>query len=173
MKKLAQVFKVDLKIRKVSKSYLIDKETFVLGRGETSAIIIDDNNVSREHLKVQLDSEHRIFVQDLGSSNGTYISNTKIDPKVLIPITENDTIEFGKSKVKIKISLFTIKNKKEEFENEVTSIEQINNIKVEVKECAEADNEVKHNFKNINIVAPSYKTDLEHSSEIIKGSKRV
>ena len=104
MKKLAQVFKVDLKIRKVSKSYLIDKETFVLGRGETSAIIIDDNNVSREHLKVQLDSEHRIFVQDLGSSNGTYISNTKIDPKVLIPITENDTIEFGKSKVKIKVN---------------------------------------------------------------------
>ena len=72
-------------------------QTFVLqggelvGRDPTNKIQVFAPGVSRKHFK--FDHENgKFFVQDLGSSNGTYVNNLKISKHILI---ESDTITVG------------------------------------------------------------------------------
>ena len=50
---------------------------FIIGRDEKSDITLPFSYVSRSHLKITL-PEEKCFVEDLGSSNGTYINGDKV-----------------------------------------------------------------------------------------------
>ena len=50
----------------------------VVGRDPTAAINLTDEEVSRRHAIVSVD-EGRVTVEDLGSSNGTYVESGRID----------------------------------------------------------------------------------------------
>jgi pSer/pThr/pTyr-binding forkhead associated (FHA) protein len=61
----------------------------LIGRGKSNHIIINHNQVSRQHLKVAYDQDH-FFIEDLGSQNGTYIQDKRLKPKekvLLVPGT--------------------------------------------------------------------------------------
>lgn len=70
-----------------SKSYIIGKDP------TTSDIIFTDLSVSKNHTKISIDENKNIFVEDLGSKNGTYVNNAKIDQKTLV--TQTDLITIG------------------------------------------------------------------------------
>lgn len=72
---------------------------FVLGRGETLAgraqdsdIFLGDVTVSRNHARFVVD-EHGLRVEDLGSTNGTYVNGERSDATTLEP---GDEVIIGK-----------------------------------------------------------------------------
>jgi adenylate cyclase len=64
----------------------------VVGRAVTSDISLYDPTISRRHAELTPTADG-IRVQDLGSSNGTFINGTKIESGLLTP---EDSITFGK-----------------------------------------------------------------------------
>jgi serine phosphatase RsbU (regulator of sigma subunit) len=64
----------------------------LIGRMPNAAIYLDSLAVSRQHARV-LFADGSFFVEDLGSSNGTYLNGRAIEGRV--PLTENDTLQVG------------------------------------------------------------------------------
>ena len=54
-----------------------------IGRGEDADIIVDSRAISRIHARITVHSD-KIYIEDLGSKNGTFINGSKIDEKILI-----------------------------------------------------------------------------------------
>lgn len=68
---------------RVHTSALQEGSSLVLGRGNAADISIDDPRVSRVHSRLWHDGE-RAYVEDLGSSNGTFINGHRVrGPRVL------------------------------------------------------------------------------------------
>jgi pSer/pThr/pTyr-binding forkhead associated (FHA) protein len=65
-------FKVSDPQTKESRKSSITKNTVLIGRGKESDLRLDSSQVSKRHLCLTY-SDSRIYVEDLGSSNGTYI----------------------------------------------------------------------------------------------------
>ena len=66
--------------------------TVVVGRGEDSALFLDDVTVSRRHAELLASDGHWEIV-DAGSLNGTYVNRRRIDRQVL---TGGDEVQIGK-----------------------------------------------------------------------------
>jgi pSer/pThr/pTyr-binding forkhead associated (FHA) protein len=63
-----------------------------IGRHPDSAICLDDVTVSRRHAQVSLDNG-RYVVRDLGSLNGTYVNQMRIDE---LALEQGDELQIGK-----------------------------------------------------------------------------
>lgn len=64
----------------------------VIGRSLESDIVITSKRISREHAQIRRDG-WRIFLEDLGSTNGTYLNNERIlEP---MQLRDGDRIQVG------------------------------------------------------------------------------
>jgi ABC-type multidrug transport system ATPase subunit/pSer/pThr/pTyr-binding forkhead associated (FHA) protein len=72
-----------------------DQTIVTIGRKAPCEIIIDDNHVSGQHSQLIHNENNELFIVDLGSTNGTYINDRKIEPNVPYPIKRGDTIQFS------------------------------------------------------------------------------
>jgi pSer/pThr/pTyr-binding forkhead associated (FHA) protein len=72
----------------------------LLGRETgTAGLLGDDPMLSRRHARVARDDQGRLFVEDLGSTNGTILNGTRIDgPEWLEP---RDVIEVGGTRLQV------------------------------------------------------------------------
>lgn len=77
-----------------SKVYRVENES-IIGREENVDICLDDPNISSKHLKIIV-KNNRIFLIDLGSSNGTKINSISIPPYQEIRLRVGDNITIGK-----------------------------------------------------------------------------
>ncbi len=50
-----------------------------IGRHPSSDIALDDITVSRRHCRMLLDSGGRLFLEDLGSTNGSYVNERRLE----------------------------------------------------------------------------------------------
>jgi pSer/pThr/pTyr-binding forkhead associated (FHA) protein len=57
--------------------YLIEDERTVLGRGSQSDLILPDDSISREHAVLEFAGD-RYVLQDLESSNGTFVNEKRV-----------------------------------------------------------------------------------------------
>ncbi|KNZ33301.1 MAG: hypothetical protein AD742_06790 [Methylibium sp. NZG] len=80
----------------VIKEVQITKDKTTLGRRPYNDIVIDNLAVSGEHAVLQMVGAD-VFIEDLNSTNGTYINGKAIKKQLL---THNDTVEIGKYKIK-------------------------------------------------------------------------
>ena len=80
----------------VIKEVLLTKDRTTLGRRPYNDIVIDNLAVSGEHAALQM-SGPDVTIEDLNSTNGTYINGKAVKRQVLL---HNDTIEIGKYKIK-------------------------------------------------------------------------
>jgi hypothetical protein len=80
----------------VIKEVQITKDKTTLGRRPYNDIVIDNLAVSGEHGVLQMVGND-IFIEDLNSTNGTYINGKAIKKQLLV---HNDTVEIGKYKIK-------------------------------------------------------------------------
>jgi two-component system, cell cycle response regulator len=62
----------------MGKRFPLDRPEFVLGRGTDCDIQVDRDSVSRRHARVYQHSEGAWIVQDLGSTNGSYVNDQPI-----------------------------------------------------------------------------------------------
>ena len=89
----------------LGRRFLLDAPEITIGRAPTSGIVIPDDSVSREHAKI-LSSDDATAVEDLGSSNGTFINGTRVQSRttmrdgdilkagsILLKFFANDNIE--------------------------------------------------------------------------------
>ena len=80
----------------VIKEVQITKDKTTLGRRPYNDIVIDNLAVSGEHATLQMVGAD-VFIEDLNSTNGTYINGKAIKRQLL---AHNDTVEIGKYKIK-------------------------------------------------------------------------
>ncbi len=80
----------------VIKEVQIAKDKTTLGRRPYNDIVIDNLAVSGEHAVLQMVGAD-VFIEDLNSTNGTYINGKAIKKQLL---THNDMVEIGKYKMK-------------------------------------------------------------------------
>ena len=80
----------------VIKEVQITKDKTTLGRRPYNDIVIDNLAVSGEHAVLQMTGAE-VFIEDLNSTNGTYINGKAVKKQLL---SHNDTVEIGKYKIK-------------------------------------------------------------------------
>ena len=80
----------------VIKEVQVTKDRTTLGRRPYNDIVIDNLAVSGEHAVLQLVAGS-VFIEDLNSTNGTYINGKAVKKQLL---QHNDTVEIGKYKIK-------------------------------------------------------------------------
>ncbi len=80
----------------VIKEVQLTKDKTSLGRRPYNDIVIDNLAVSGEHAVLQMIGND-VFIEDLNSTNGTYINGKAVKKQLL---QHNDTVEIGKYKIK-------------------------------------------------------------------------
>jgi len=72
---------------------LSGQTSFLLGRSSECAIVIPDASCSRKHAEIFVASSGKIYVKDLGSTNGTHVNTVKLNEAS--QLAENDVIRIG------------------------------------------------------------------------------
>src|SRR5512142_1035696 len=80
----------------VIKEVQLSKDRTTLGRRPYNDIVIDNLAVSGEHA-VLLMNGNEVFLEDLNSTNGTYVNGKAVKKQLL---QNTDTVEIGKYKIK-------------------------------------------------------------------------
>lgn len=81
-------------------SYFLDRPEFYLGRDLANELPIPDAEISRRHARIFIQG-NLVFIEDLGSTNGTFVNGTRISsPKQLnhgdkITLAENTIFSFS------------------------------------------------------------------------------
>jgi len=79
----------------VGEMYKIDHDRTVIGRGQKAEVRLLDDGISREHARVVVEG-NKIFLEDLGSTNGTFCNGLKVDRKEL---ADGDKILVGSTTI--------------------------------------------------------------------------
>ncbi len=82
---------------------MIDKAVITVGRDSSNDVVIDELSISSFHAKIYYD-DNTIYIEDLNSTNGTFINNFRLEPNNEYEVEENQVVTFSK------IS-YTLKNK--------------------------------------------------------------
>ncbi|MCO5993645.1 FHA domain-containing protein [Actinoallomurus sp. WRP9H-5] len=72
----------------------------LLGRSSESPLYPHSRSatsVSRRHAVLEVDDEGRMWVRDIGSSNGTYINGRRIEPHTRVPLHPGDRLRLSNS----------------------------------------------------------------------------
>jgi len=76
------------------KIYLLLSDTIIIGRDPMADISLNDPEVSRQHAKLtRTDSGYAL--EELGSTNGTFINGSQIESNVLTPLVPGQTVALG------------------------------------------------------------------------------
>jgi two-component system cell cycle response regulator len=79
----------------VGEMYKVEVDKTVIGRGQKAHIRLLDDGISREHAQVVVEGT-KIYLQDLGSTNGTFCNGLKVDRKEL---ADGDKILVGSTTI--------------------------------------------------------------------------
>jgi EAL domain-containing protein (putative c-di-GMP-specific phosphodiesterase class I) len=77
----------------------IRKLPFRVGRDAGNDLVVDALGLSRMHAEIHRDTAGRLFVTDLGSTNGTFVNRERIASPSLL--AENDVIHFGNAEYRL------------------------------------------------------------------------
>jgi len=80
----------------INKSFDLIKDKNIVGRDPESDIVIDDIEISRNHLVITMEGE-TFQIEDLNSTNGTFLNGKKL--KKLTDIKNGDLISLGENHV--------------------------------------------------------------------------
>jgi pSer/pThr/pTyr-binding forkhead associated (FHA) protein len=74
--------------------YEIPGDGLVIGRGAESAVQLQDKLVSLRHAIVFCGKDG-VLIQDLGSTNGTYVNGRGIEKNVVLPLSQKQPVKIG------------------------------------------------------------------------------
>lgn len=73
----------------------VQAEEILLGRVDGCDLVLDHKDVSRKHLSVKM-AYGQVVIEDLGSSNGTYVNGSEIKPKTPTVVGPTDIVSLGR-----------------------------------------------------------------------------
>lgn len=79
----------------IGRRHFLNKPEIIIGRSDSADIQVDQDSVSRHHVKITTDTQNkasRIF--DMGSTNGTYVNNVRVTDSEL---RDGDIIRVGQT----------------------------------------------------------------------------
>lgn len=76
-------------------TYVIDSINQIVGRSSKCDIIISDKLISKEHCRVLIDENSKFFIEDLGSTNKTFVNGKELKKKV--QLNYGDRIVLGET----------------------------------------------------------------------------
>ncbi len=75
-------------------------QTITLGRAHDSTIVLDDDYASSRHARIYPDRDGQWIVEDLGSTNGTYLDRARLTTPT--PIPPGAPIRIGKTVIELR-----------------------------------------------------------------------
>ncbi|MFB7734997.1 FHA domain-containing protein [Streptomyces sp. NPDC056112] len=75
-------------------------QTITLGRAHDSTIVLDDDYASSRHARIYPDRDGQWIVEDLGSTNGTYLDRTRLTTPTPMPL--GAPIRIGKTVIELR-----------------------------------------------------------------------
>ncbi len=75
-------------------------QTITLGRAHDSTIVLDDDFASSRHARIYPDRDGQWIVEDLGSTNGTYLDRTRLTTPTPVPL--GAPIRIGKTVIELR-----------------------------------------------------------------------
>ncbi|MGR3936678.1 FHA domain-containing protein FhaB/FipA [Streptomyces sp. BRA346] len=75
-------------------------QTITLGRAHDSTIVLDDDYASSRHARIYPDRDGQWIVEDLGSTNGTYLERNRLTTPTPIPL--GAPIRIGKTVIELR-----------------------------------------------------------------------
>jgi pSer/pThr/pTyr-binding forkhead associated (FHA) protein len=75
-------------------------QTITLGRAHDSTIVLDDDYASSRHARIYPDRDGQWIVEDLGSTNGTYLDRTRLTAPT--PVSPGAPIRIGKTVIELR-----------------------------------------------------------------------
>lgn len=88
-----------IKGKEQGKIFYLDQGELLLGRNKDCDIEVQDIEISRQHLRF-FSENRRWFVQDLGSTNGTYVNKLRVDRYMVNP---GDKIKVGQTQFRFNV----------------------------------------------------------------------
>lgn len=83
----------------LGKSFFLTQDRMILGRELTADISIGENSISRQHTEFAI-TEAGIQVRDLGSTNGTYVNDVRLEKDTAPLLSDGDLIRCGSTILK-------------------------------------------------------------------------
>jgi FHA domain len=80
---------------RAGESFTVDDDKVSIGRTPDAGVFLDDVTVSRNHALL-VRRRDGLYIDDLGSLNGTYVNRRRIESH---PLTDGDEIQIGKYKL--------------------------------------------------------------------------
>ncbi|GAA4472092.1 FHA domain-containing protein [Novipirellula rosea] len=77
------------------------KPPVLLGRDPDSNLCINHHSISRQHCQFSLNGDEGLVIKDLGSTNGIYVDDNRIQQHVLMP---NQVVQIGALELEIQFS---------------------------------------------------------------------
>lgn len=88
---------------RISGDQLDNTNGVIIGRNPNdSPYIINHSDVSRQHARLKV-MKNRVFIEDLGSTNGTSVNGQNIDEKGLVSVANGDQIIIGSVVMKLRV----------------------------------------------------------------------
>jgi pSer/pThr/pTyr-binding forkhead associated (FHA) protein len=77
----------------IDRDKLDNGQTLVVGRSRSSDVVLSHESVSRRHARLWLDKSGVVWIEDLGSSAGTFVGSERITGKT--PVPSGTHVRFG------------------------------------------------------------------------------
>ncbi len=77
------------------KRFVLNTDSFIIGRGTKCDITIEHPRISREHILLERNEDDAYFVTDLGSTNKTWLNNIELAPRTKTLWTPGDIVRIG------------------------------------------------------------------------------
>ncbi len=74
--------------------FALDRDVQVIGRSETCDVHVDDAGISRRHARITRAADGGFYVEDLGSTNGTFVGTRRV---ATARIASGDYLQLGAS----------------------------------------------------------------------------
>lgn len=82
--------------QKTGRNHILKHGTRTVGRKKTEILVVGDPLVSREHCQFHMQDMGLCYVEDLGSTNKTFVNSSPIPAYSLVLLQEGDVVQVGK-----------------------------------------------------------------------------
>lgn len=79
----------------------VDGNPYIVGRKRGVSLKLQFRTVSGNHASLWVD-QGQLFLRDLGSTNGTYVNGTRVEPDETVTIAEEDLIHFAEAPFRVR-----------------------------------------------------------------------